>query len=358
MRQPDALFHVAVEADALGHAERRRLAHIVQQRAQRQRRRGMVAASRAAAACAPRRRLRDDIPAAAPRPSWPPLPAGCRPAGRSHPAVRSRAARRLRSGCAPARRAPARPKPAGSARDARRMAVERGRLDRRNPAARRSAPRAAAAGGLRGTARRGRRWRGPRGAPDRRGPPTKSSTSPVSGSIIRPLMVKSRRSTSCARIALEVHAARDGGRRCSRGRCGRWPLPPGRRRRAPAPRRSARPPGRSCGNSSMMRSGRASVATSKSFGLRARAAGRARSRPPGTPGGPRRAALAITVRASASESTLPMLIWSRRTPPGGGGTSCRGAVRKDGVLSSSSPSANLAGAFESHRVVVIQENFP
>ena len=70
-----------------------------------------------------------------------------------------------------------------------------------------------------------------------------------------------------ARVALEVDGRRGGGRRRNPGRCGRWPLPPGRSRRAPAPRRNARPRGRSSGTESMMRSGRASVATSKSLGV-------------------------------------------------------------------------------------------
>ncbi len=37
VRQADAFFHVPIEADALGHAKRRRLAHVVQQRSQCQR---------------------------------------------------------------------------------------------------------------------------------------------------------------------------------------------------------------------------------------------------------------------------------------------------------------------------------
>jgi hypothetical protein len=42
VRQAHAFLHVAVEADALGHAEGGRLAHVVQQGAQRQRKRGMA----------------------------------------------------------------------------------------------------------------------------------------------------------------------------------------------------------------------------------------------------------------------------------------------------------------------------
>ena len=49
------------------------------------------------------------------------------------------------------------------------------------------------------------------------------------------------------------------------------------------------------------------------------------------------------------QSSSPMLICGCRTPPGGGGPNTWGEVRKDRVLSSSSPSANLAGEFESHR---------
>src|ERR1051326_4991649 len=48
-----------------------------------------------------------------------------------------------------------------------------------------------------------------------------------------------------------------------------------------------------------------------------------------------------------------------RTPPGGGGPEpFWGAVRKDRVLSSSSPSANLAGEFESHPMGDRGENSP
>ena len=102
--------------------------------------------------------------------------------------------------------------------------------------------------------------------PGRRGRRRSPGYSPLSGSIIRPLMVKSRRSTSWRGSVSKCTCA---GRRPSRyswslrkvatSTCAKTS------RTSTTPKWAPTRPER--GNRSMMRSGRASVATSKSFGL-------------------------------------------------------------------------------------------
>ena len=108
-----AHFHVPVKANAVGRfAKRRRLAHIVQQRAPRQRQsRSPAPAAPAASACASTRRPRDDTAAAAATPFIRALRAAPASADRSRPAIQKPAAHGPRSASSSAHRERARGSP-------------------------------------------------------------------------------------------------------------------------------------------------------------------------------------------------------------------------------------------------------
>ena len=194
----DAHIHMIIEADAVGsHAKRRRLAHIVQQRAPGQRGRARTAADcPAAAACAQTRRPRDETPAAAATPFIAEISGSTsfsRPLSSS-----SRNARRRMALGEHFREFVANPL-ARHHLNFVRQALDCGqrlRLRSHIRSAPRSAPRAACAICLLAKRRSGSPM--VRIIPASRSlrPPTKSSTSPLTGSSIMPLMVKSRRATS------------------------------------------------------------------------------------------------------------------------------------------------------------------